>query len=66
MGDGHLQRQWDSQIEQWLGACAGEPGGNPGAKPRGQPEVSPPETFVCQRLQEEPKERGFFSKSTKP
>jgi len=66
MSDGHLRRQRDPQIEQRLGAHAGEPGGTPGAKPHGWMEVSPPETSVCQGLQEEPKERRFFSKSTKP
>lgn len=29
-------------------------------------EPLPSETSLCQRLQEEPKEQGFFSKSTKP
>lgn len=66
MGSRHLQRQWDPQTEQQPEAWAEKPGGTMGAKPPGWPKVSSLETSVCQRLQEEPEEQRFFSKSTKP
>lgn len=56
---------------RWRGTGGGSSGGGGTPKqsshiPQAPGGASPSETSLCQRLQEEPKEQGFFSKSTKP